>query len=199
MSTRPNIKAADPERVTGVELPHPPPSTLLSLADGLDRVVSILAQAIVVVTGCALLALLTANVVARYTLGGGFAFAQELPERLFPFFIMAGVTLAAQRGGHMAVELIPDLLGRRGKQVVRIIAQLCVVTGHGVLVVVAFDVAGISWIDKSPVLGLPASLSYYAIAGGAAAVIVATLALIVRLFVIGADAMPTPNPEELGL
>lgn len=199
MSTRPNVEAADPERITGVELPPHPPSPPLSLADGLDRIVSVLAQAIVIVTGCALLALLFANVVARYTLGGGFSFAQELPERIFPFFIMAGVALAAQRGGHMAVELLPDLLGRRGKQVVRIVAQLCVVAGHGVLVAVALDVAGISWIDKSPVLGLPASLSYYAIAGGAAAVIVATFALILRLFVIGPEAMPTPNPEELGL
>ena len=34
---------------------------------------------------------------------GGFRFAQELPERLFPWFIMAGVALAVQKGGHMAV------------------------------------------------------------------------------------------------
>lgn len=197
MTTRPNTEPADPERATGTDVPHPP-TPLMRLADGMDRVVSWLAQSILVVTGCALLVLLFSNVVARYTMGGGFRFAQELPERIFPFFIMAGVALAAQRGGHMAVEIVPDLLGRRGKQVVRILAQLCVVAGHAVLVAVALDVAEISRIDLSPVLGLPSSWSYYALAVGAAAVIVATLALVMRLVVIGPEAMPTPNPEETG-
>lgn len=175
-----------------------PPTPMLRLADGLDRIVSILCRGIVLVTGLALLALLFGNVVARYTMGGGFSFAQELPERIFPFFIMAGVALAAQHGGHMAVEMLPELLGRRVEQVVRIIAQSIVIIGHAVMVYVTIDVANISWIDMSPVLNMPASYSYYALAGGSAAVIVATTALVIRLFIIGPEAMPVPTPEETG-
>ena len=175
-----------------------PPTFMLRLADGLDRIVSIICRGILLVTGIALLALLFGNVVARYTMGGGFSFAQELPERIFPFFIMAGVALAAQHGGHMAVEMLPELLGRRVEQIVRIIAQSVVIIGHAVMVYVTVDVANISWIDLSPVLNLPASYSYYALAGGSAAVIVATVALVIRLFIIGPEAMPVPTPEEIG-
>lgn len=171
---------------------------MLRLADGLDRIVSIFCRAIVLVTGVALLALLFGNVVARYTMGGGFSFAQELPERIFPFFIMAGVALATQHGGHMAVEMLPELAGRRVEQVIRILAQTIVIVGHAVMVYVTIQVAEISWIDLSPVLNMPASYSYYALAGGSAAVIIATTALVIRLFIIGPEAMPVPTPEETG-
>lgn len=180
------------------EVVRHPPTFMLRLADGLDRIVSILCRGIVLATGVALLALLFSNVVARYVMGGGFSFAQELPERIFPFFIMAGVALATQHGGHMAVEMLPELLGRRVEQVVRIFAQLVVILGHAVLVYVTIQVANISWIDLSPVLNLPASYSYYALAGGSAAVIIATIALVIRLFIIGPEAMPVPTPEEIG-
>src|SRR3712207_8669733 len=47
-------------------------------------------RTIIQISGLALLVILGANVVARYLLeSGGFRFAQELPERLFPWFIMA--------------------------------------------------------------------------------------------------------------
>ncbi|MBD8554531.1 TRAP transporter small permease [Rhizobium sp. CFBP 8762] len=175
-----------------------PLTPMLRLANGLDRVVSLIARAIVLTAGCALLLLLFSNVVARYALGGGFSFAQEMPERIFPFFIMAGVALGVQHGGHMAVEMLPEMLGRRAEQVFRIIAQTIVIIGHAVLVYVTFDVASLSWIDVSPVLNLPASYSYYALTGGSAAVIIATLALVIRVTIIGPEAMPVPTPEETG-
>lgn len=175
-----------------------PPTPMLRFADSLDRVVSIVARTIVLVSGCVLLVLLFGNVVARYALGGGFSFAQELPERIFPFFIMAGVAIGVQHGGHMAVEMLPELLGRRAEQVFRIIAQTLVVIGHAVMVYVTVNVANISWIDLSPVMNMPASYSYYALAGGSVAVIIATVALLIRLFIIGPEAMPVPTPEETG-
>lgn len=195
--TRPHDHQVDPQRDLGTDIPHPP-TPLLRAADGLDRIISTIGRGIVMITGCALLLLLSANVVARYVLGGGLSFAQELPERLFPFFIMAGVAMAAQRGAHMAVEMLPDLLPRRGCQILRILAQLITIGGHAVVAWVALEVAQISWIDLSPVLNLPASYSYFALAGGSVAVILTTAALVVRLILIGPEAMPTPNPEETG-
>src|SRR5215203_3568625 len=47
----------------------------------------------------------------------GFA-PEEVPQQLFPWFIMAGVGLAVQRGGHIAVEWLLGKLGREGKRVV---------------------------------------------------------------------------------
>jgi TRAP-type C4-dicarboxylate transport system permease small subunit len=68
------------------------------------------------VTGIALTILLTGNVVARYVMAsGGIDAAQELPELLFPWFIVAGIALAAQAGGHLGVDWLYDRLGTRGR------------------------------------------------------------------------------------
>ena len=64
-----------------------------------------LCRGVLLVTGIALMGVLTANVIARYVLAtGGFDWAEEVPEQVFPWFIMAGVALAVQHGGHIAVE-----------------------------------------------------------------------------------------------
>ena len=147
--------------------------------------------------GIALLALLTANVVARYALAsGGFRFAQELPERLFPWFIMAGVALAAQKGGHMAVETAAGQAGTgAGRACCCLSAMRIVVVSYAVLFWEAIGVAEIVSIERSPVLGLPSSHGYYALAlGCVAASIVTTLAQRVRVALIGPEAMPNPEP-----
>ena len=195
--TRPNDHQEDPQRDVATDVPHPP-SRLLRLMDGLDRIISFLTRTVLMIAGLALLGLLFANVVARYVMGSGLPFAQELPERLFPFFIVAGIALGAQRGAHMAVEALPEMFDRRGKQAIYVLAQLCVIAGNAIVMVVAFQVGNMSWIDLSPVLGLPATYSYFALAGGAALVILATLAITVRLVRIGPEALPIPNPEETG-
>ena len=54
--------------------PHLPRSALLTAADKADRGVALLCQGVLLVTGVALMGVLTANVVARYVLAtGGFA------------------------------------------------------------------------------------------------------------------------------
>lgn len=195
--TRPNDHQEDPQRDIATDVPHPP-GGLLRLADGLDRIISFVTRTVLMVSGLALLLLLFANVVARYAAGSGLPFAQELPERLFPFFIVAGIALGAQRGAHMAVEALPEMFDRRGKQIIYVLAQLLVIFGNAIVMVLAFHVGNMSWIDLSPVLNLPATYSYFALAGGAALVILATAAVVIRLIRIGPEALPIPNPEETG-
>ena len=92
---------------------------------------ALLCQGVLLLTGVVLMVVLTANVIARYVLAtGGFDWAEEVPEQLFPWFIMAGVALAVQHGGHIAVEWLLGKLGREGKRVV-------LLAGH-VLVIVAY-------------------------------------------------------------
>jgi TRAP-type C4-dicarboxylate transport system permease small subunit len=54
-------------------------------------------------------------------------------------------------------------------------------------------------IEKSPVLGLSSSYSYYALVLGCIAVILTTFALALRVARLGPEAMPTPDPEETGV
>ena len=44
---------------------------VVAMADGVDRVIGVVCQAIILLTTIVLLAVLGANVVARYALGGG--------------------------------------------------------------------------------------------------------------------------------
>ncbi len=174
------------------------PSALLNAADAVDRGVALLCQGVLLLTGTALMVVLTANVVARYVLAtGGFDWAEEVPQQVFPWFIMAGVALAVQHGGHVAVEWLLGKLGREGKRAVLLAGHALVVLAYGVLCWQALVVADIVAIERSPALGLPGSYGYWAIAAGCVLLGLSTLTNAVRLALIGPEAMPQPSPEEM--
>ncbi len=173
-------------------------AALLRLSERIDWLVARFCEAVVLLVGGALLALLSANVLARYALAsGGFRFAQELPERLFPVFIMAGVALAVQKGGHMAVETVLAMLNRQGARILLLVGHAIVIVSYVILGREIFGLAEIMAIDRSPVLGLPSSYGYYTLGVGTVLIIVTTLTLAIRVALIGPEAMPVPGPEEL--
>ncbi|WP_420103982.1 TRAP transporter small permease [Bosea sp. (in: a-proteobacteria)] len=170
---------------------------VIRLANGVDFVVAKLCETVVIAVGSVLLALLAANVGARYVLdSGGFRFAQELPERLFPVFIMAGVVLGVQKGGHMAVETVLAMLGREGARLMLVVGHLIVIGSYVLLSHDILLLAEMLWIDRSPVMGIPASYGYYTIAIGLGLVIVVTATQAARVTLMGPEAMPVPGPEE---
>ena len=170
----------------------------LAVADASDRIVAQICRVALLVTGTALLAILFGNVLARYALqSGGFSFAQELPERLFPWFIAAGVALAAQHGGHMSVEWLLERSGHHAKRLLIVGGNLLVIVAYLVLFRQAMFVAGIASAERSPVLGLPGSHGYWAIAAACILLVLATASITVRVWLLGSDALPKPNPEEM--
>ncbi len=172
----------------------------LTVADAIDRAVGFVCRGVILLTSIALLVLLTANVIARYAFdSGGFEFSQEVPERLFPWLIMAGVALAVQHGSHMAVESLLVRLNRGGKRILLLLGHGLVIVSYAVLCWEALSVADIVSIERSAVLGLPSSHSYYALALGCVAVILTTFALALRVAMLGPEAMPSPDPEETGI
>ncbi len=173
------------------------PRFLITLSDRADRAIGIACRLIVFSIGTAVLVILTSNVFARYLLAaGGFRFAQELPERLFPFFIMAGVVLAVQKGGHLAVETLPGLLGREGRRVLALFGFAVVIISYVVLAWQSLIVADMSWIDLSPILRMPVSYGYFALALGCLGVAITTATIAVRVAIIGPEAIPAADPEE---
>jgi TRAP-type transport system small permease protein len=183
-----------------VALPGPPqgPNALLGLADKVDRAVALICQTMLLVTGITLMGVLTANVVARYVLAtGGFVWAEEVPEQVFPWFIMAGVALAVQHGGHVAVEWLLGKLGRGGNRVVLLAGQVLVIGAYAFLCWQALVVADIVAIERSPALGLPKTYGYWAIASGCVLIALSTVAVAIRLALIGPESRPKPAPEEM--
>ncbi len=170
---------------------HPASSTrrgLLAAAGGLDRLITALCRLLVLVTGIALTAILTGGVAARYVFAsGGLDAAQELPERLFPWFIVGGVALAAQAGGHMSVDWLLDKLDTPGKRRLLLFGNAIVIAAYLVLCQQALEVAEIAKAERSPVLDLPNSHGYWAMALGCLLLALATACSSVRIALTGPE------------
>lgn len=170
----------------------------LAAANGLDRLITIICRFVVLVTGIALTAILTASVAARYVFAaGGIDAAQELPERLFPWFIVAGVALAAQAGGHMAVEWLLDKLNSPGRRVLLLFGNAIIIVSYLILCEQALEVAEIAKLELSPVLGLPGSHGYWAIALGCVLLALASLCSSVRIVLTGPETRFSMEYREL--
>ena len=173
---------------------------LLVAADRVDGAISPLCRATILRPGVVLTAVISANVAARYTFAsGGFNFAQELPTLIFPWFIVAGIVLAAQMGIHMSVEWIYGKFEDRGKVAVFIGANVISVLAFAVLARQALVVAEIASIEHSPVLQLPNSIGYYSIALSAVLVAIVTATACLRVLVRGWAARPQADTEEIPL
>lgn len=175
-----------------------PRRIVLAAANGLDRLVTVVCRFVVLATGIALTVVMTASVGARYLLAkGGIDAAQELPERLFPWFIVAGVALAAQAGGHMAVEWLFGKFGTAGRRWLMLLGNAIVIVAYVVLFQQALEVAEIAKMERSPVLGLSGSHGYWAIALGCVLLALTTLCSSVRILLAGPDARFTLEYREL--
>jgi TRAP-type transport system small permease protein len=173
------------------------PSPAVRVADRLDRLVAWMCHGFLLVTGLILMGAMTANVLARYALStGGFDWAEEVPEQVFPWFIMAGVALAVQHRGHVAVEWLLAQINRTATRAVLIAGHLLVLVAYIFVTTEALKVADIVFVEKSPVLGVAKTYGYWAIAFGGALIVVSTFADLIRLIFIGPEALERLGPPE---
>ncbi|NPV04582.1 MAG: TRAP transporter small permease [Syntrophaceae bacterium] len=181
----PPVKGSDGRRIA------------LAAADGMDRCITRLCRFIVLVTGIALTVLLTGNVVARYVLAsGGIDAAQELPELLFPWFIVAGIALAAQAGGHLGVDWLYDRLGPRGRVWLLHLVNAVVIASYLTLCWQSLLLAENTWVQVSPVLKIPTSQGYLAVALGCLLLALAAACSSVRVALIGPERRFTLTYKE---
>lgn len=174
--------------------------SLLQGVDMVSRAIVILSRFVVIASGIALTVVTTANVVARYaSQSGGFSFAQELPMLMFPWFILAGIVLAAHAGGHMAVEWLYDKLGGGMRLSAFVLANVISIIAFVILAYQSIVVAEIAGMEQSPVLRLPNSIGYYALAVGAFLVSIVTAAATVRVLRLGWEARIEIKTEEMPL
>ncbi|QCJ00629.1 TRAP transporter small permease [Agrobacterium larrymoorei] len=174
--------------------------TLLQGVDRISRAIILFSRFVIIATGIALTVMMTANVIARYTLeSGGFSFAQELPMLIFPWFIIGGIVLAAHAGGHMAVEWLYDKLNGNARLAAFVFANAISIISFLVLAYHSFIVAEIAGVEHSPVLQLPNSIGYYALAIGAMLVSIVTVAATLRVLRFGWDRRVEVKAEEMPL
>ncbi len=170
---------------------------IVAVLDAADGAIALFCRVVVALTGVALLAILAANVVARYLLArGGFSWAQELPEQLFPWFIAAGVVLAARQGAHIAVDVLPRALPRTGRRVLLALVHSLVALAYLWLGLVALEVADIAALQRTTILRLSGSYGYWALASLAFLTAWVSLAILLRVLLVGPEAAPDPASEE---
>jgi TRAP-type C4-dicarboxylate transport system permease small subunit len=119
--------------------------------------------------------ILCGNTVLRYATGSSLQWGNEVPELLFPWMVMAGVVLAAQRGAHITTTFLMEKLPFAARRPLATLAWLGVAVLYGVLAVATFRMLEIVHDEKSPILQLPGSITYGCVMGGLA--LLAVLAL----------------------
>lgn len=119
--------------------------------------------------------ILVANTLLRYGTGSSLQWANEVPELLFPWLVMAGVVLAAQQGAHIATTFMMDALRPALRHTVAALGWALVAALYATLAVATFRMLDIVHDEKTPILQLPGSLTYGCVMGGM--VLLALLAL----------------------
>jgi TRAP-type C4-dicarboxylate transport system permease small subunit len=141
----------------------------------LERAIGAVCSIVLWLTSTVIFVILTANTVLRYTSGASLQWANELPELLFPWLVMAGVVLAAQHGAHITTTFLMEKLPFAARRPLTALAWLGVTALYAVLAVQTFRMLEVVHDEKSPILQVPGSVTYACVMGGMA--MLAVLAL----------------------
>ncbi len=112
--------------------------------------------------------ILVANTTLRYATGASLQWANEVPELLFPWLVMSGVVLAAQRGAHITTSFLMDKLPEAGRQVAAVGGWLLVTALYATLAWATWRMLEIVHDEKSPILQIPGSVTYACVMVGMA-------------------------------
>ena len=141
----------------------------------LERAIVGICSLVLWVTTVVIFVILTANTVLRYTGGTGLQWANELPELLFPWLVMAGVVLGAEKGAHIATVFLMEALPKQAQRLLGAAGWLAVAALYLTLSKATYGMLDIVQDEKSPILQVPGSVTYACVLGGM--VMLALLAL----------------------
>ena len=152
----------------------------VATAKATERAVERVCNFLLLVTGLALLSLLTIVVAMRYVFASGLSFAPDLSELLFAIFVMAGIAQAARLGVHVATQLLLSVLQGVWRRALAVFMGALTAVVYLLLAWYALKNAIIAHDQTTPVLHIPWSVGYGCLAVGLALVAVCSLAAIVR-------------------
>lgn len=161
---------------------------LVSAAQLIDRLVSVLCRLIMIATGLFMLVVLTAIVVLRYTNAGSIDSGSELCALAFPIFVMAGIVEAARTGAHVATQILLNALNPAWRVALVTLLHGITATAYLYLSWYAFQNTVIAHDELSTILQVPNSLGYGSLAIGLFLVGLCSIGAIVR-HVLGGEAV----------
>lgn len=126
----------------------------------IDRAVAFVCRVILWVSTSVIFVILVANTVLRYATGSSLQWANELPELLFPWLVIAGVVLAAQHGAHITTSFLMERVPPAVRRVVGVVTWLAVCGMYATLSWATYRALEIVHDEKSPILQVPGSVTY---------------------------------------
>jgi TRAP-type C4-dicarboxylate transport system permease small subunit len=141
----------------------------------MERAIAGLCRGVLWLSTVIIFVILVGNTVLRYAGGSSLQWANEVPELLFPWLVMSGVVLAAQQGAHIATTFLMDAVPARVARIVASGSWVVVAALYGTLAVATLRMLELVHDEKSPILGVPGSITYACVMGGMA--LLALLAL----------------------
>lgn len=163
--------------------------------NAIEHTIVAICSVVLWVTTTVIFVILTANTILRYTGGTGLQWANELPELLFPWLVMAGVVLAAEKGAHIATVFLMETLPPQAQRIVSSLGWIVVAGLYAILSRATFNMLEIVQDEKSPILQVPGSVTYGCVMGGM--VMLALLALQSAWQAWRADRTATHAPGEV--
>jgi TRAP-type transport system small permease protein len=161
----------------------------------IERAAAGLCRAVLWASTTVIFVILCANTVLRYATGSSVQWANEVPELLFPWLVMAGVVLAAQHGAHITTTFLMEVLPAKARRVVATASWLIVAGLYGTLAVATFRMLDIVHDEKSPILQLPGSITYACVMGGMALLAVLALQSAWRAWVAEPEPVGDAEPQ----
>lgn len=141
-----------------------------------ERGISVLCQVLLWISTATIFLILVVNTVLRYLSGASLQWANEVPELLFPWLVMAGVVLAAMHGSHITTTFLMAKFTGKVRRYVGTAGWLVVCALYGTLTFATYRMLEIVHDEKSPILQIPGSATYGCVMGGMA--LLAVLALL---------------------
>ncbi|WP_409050214.1 TRAP transporter small permease [Sphaerotilus sp.] len=111
------------------------------------------------------------NVVLRYAFNSGITISEEMSRWLFVWMTFLGAVVALQENGHLGTDMLVSSLGRTGKRICLVIAQLAMLFVTWLLFSGALAQARINYDVEAPVSGASMAIFYgagvvFAVASG---------------------------------
>ena len=128
--------------------------------NALERAIVVICSSVLWVTMVLIFVILTANTLLRYASGTSLQWANEIPELLFPWLVMSGVVLAAEKGSHIATVFLVDSVKAETKRFIAIISWTAVAVLYAVLVHATWNMLEIVHDERTPILQIPISVTY---------------------------------------
>jgi TRAP-type C4-dicarboxylate transport system permease small subunit len=149
-------------------------------------------RVLIVAMMASMVALVFANVVARYFLNTSIVWAEELSQYLMVWIAFLGAGLALREGRHVSVDLLQDALGPAARRALRWLIALVLLAFMATLVVLGFRFAEFAWDLETPMMQARLGIVYLAVPVGA-------LVFVVHLLFIWRDyiAKRFEEPENL--